>query len=463
MRTIITRILAVVFTLTMIITAQAAPVTTPDTQKTYSISMSGHVVESGKDCVTVFWNNPDSMAVDPDDKENMIPQYADLSVTKDTAITDGSNNPIRLKNLVPGQAVKATISFVVEREKLSENSTRYYKRYKVVGCQKIQLAGPVLKRKSTVKIGELEDNTMIGTVLAINDDSVDVYIEGGRIIGGGTEFLAQGRYDVYIESDSKFLDVNGNTMKKSSVKPFQRVLIKAYDHIFADGSYGYGCSSIASLKELEHGEKSISSGDIKSFHRMTATVVRKEKGAGGLWEYTVAPDKSRREAAHQKEYAVINMDYDFGPQPAFDGMDLAVGTHIAFNYTSINWSKAPGRLAECYDAEIIKDNPAEPGEEEAGFVGDFTPKDFISKDFNDIFFYGGVVYAPVDWANKEQIKIGNLLGSIKRTGLKADNDWKEFDATVLPVGTEIYKTSYGDMYAAKTGNSYKMYFGMREG
>ncbi len=327
----------------------------PDTNKTYSISMSGHVVESGKDYVTVFWNNPDSMAIDPSDKENIIYPSWELPVTADTAVIDSAGNAVKSRP-VPGQAVKATVSYVIAREKPYENAKQYSKRHRIIGCQKIQLTGPVLKRKNTVKIGELEDNTMIGTVLAVNGDDVDVYIEGGRIIEGGTEFFAQGRCDMIIASGSKFFDTNGSAMKKSGVKPFQRVLIKAYDHIFADGSYGYGCSSITSLKVLEHGEKSISSEDIKSFHRMTATVLRKDKGAGGLWEYTVAPDKSRREATHQKEYAVINMDYDFGPQPAFDGMDLAVGTHIAFDYTSINWSKAPGRLAECHDAEIIKDN-----------------------------------------------------------------------------------------------------------
>jgi hypothetical protein len=48
------------------------------------------------------------------------------------------------------------------------------------------------------------------------------------------------------------------------------------------------------------------------------------------------------------------MDYDFGPIQAFKGMDLPVGTHIVFDYTAINYTKAPGRIMECSAAKIVE-------------------------------------------------------------------------------------------------------------
>jgi hypothetical protein len=110
---------------------------------------------------------------------------------------------------------------------------------------------------------------------------------------------------------------------------------------------------------IEHGEKVISQGDSSNadYFRMAATVTRREKNAEGLWEYTVTPEIDRWERRYQAEYEIVNMDYDFGPNQAFMGMDLPVGTQIVFNYTGINYSKTPGRIMECSAAKIVEGRP----------------------------------------------------------------------------------------------------------
>jgi hypothetical protein len=256
---------------------------------------------------------------------------------------------------MPGQAVKATFRYEVERKKPSPEYSRYFKYYTVTECQKILLLGPTLKRKSSAKLEDFKWDTMVGTVLSIKDDFAEVYIEGGRIVWeDGTENLAHGEYSHYIESGSVFMDVNGRAIPQSGVKPFQRVLIKVKDHNGFDGSYGYADSSIASMQVIEHGEKVISQddGSNANFYRMAATVTRREKNAEGLWEYTVTPEIDRWERRYQAEYEIVNMDYGFGPNQAFAGMDLPVGTHIVFNYTGINYTKTPGRIMECSEAQI---------------------------------------------------------------------------------------------------------------
>lgn len=472
----IKRLFALIMAFGTIISTQAAPVAASAAAKTYRISMGGHVVQADGKTVSVFWNNPDSMAVDPKDEENMIFDIGELPLTKGTTVTDSAGNTVKGR-ILPGQAVTATVSFVVEREKPFPEAKRYYKEHRITECQKIVLNGPVLKKKSSAKVSELKQDTMLGTVLAVNNNAVDVYIEGGRILSeGGVAFMAHGRYSHQIESDSLFMDANGRAIAKSAVKPFQRVLIKGRDHNYFDGSIGYDGSKIAELWVLEHGEKLIdmADGNNANFYRMAATVLRKEKDANGLWEYVVRPGIDRWERRYQAEYTVSALDYGFGAEPPFDGADLAVGTHIVFNYTAINYAKAPGKLYECYGMKIVEDTPLAAygfGTDDGAWVditlapnaAPFTIEDWLAVGRDDLFIHGTVPYAPVDWEETKLIKIDGLLGKIKRTGLKAGSSWKDFDATALPVGTEIYKTSYPDMYAAKIGDGYKMYLGLREG
>jgi hypothetical protein len=367
--------------LSLVFAAQALPVAAAE--KTYRISMRGHVVEVGADSVTVFWNAPESMAVNPGDEENRIYDFADLPITKDTAIIDASGNPVSLRNLVPGQAVTATIRFVVVREKLYPESERYRKEHRVTECRQILLSGPTLKRKSRATIAELGRDTVIGTVLSVKDSSIHVYIEGGWIMEYGTEFMMYGRESYYFEGYTRFLNAKGVTIRKSDVRPFQRVLMKTNEHIPYDGSYGYSGGSAVSIQVLEYGEKTLSSTDKDSFHRMTATVLRKQQNSGGAWEYIVSPDGNRRERRFQTEYRTVEVDYGFGLSPVFGGAELAPGTRIAFDYTGMNYSESPGMLIECYNLEILKDEPQ--AEETAVIVGDFTPENFLAKGISDLF------------------------------------------------------------------------------
>ena len=102
-------------------------------------------------------------------------------------------------------------------------------------------------------------------------------------------------------------------------------------------------------------------------------------------------------------------------------------------------------------------------------TGNPTANQFL--DMNsaaDIFVYEQVVYVQakqfeIEWVESLQIEIGNAVGEIKRTNLNQIDEWQNFDATILPMGTTLYETTHHDIYVAKTGNDYIRYFGMREG
>jgi hypothetical protein len=315
--------------------------------QTYRIAMRGHIVNTGENSVTVFWNNPESMAVDPEDAKNGITQFAELPITKDTVIQDSSGGALKLGDLLPGQAVMAAVRFTVQLEKLSDSSDSYYRKdYSIFECSKITLTAPALKRRSEALIDELGKNTMVGTVLTVESDSVGVYIEGGSVYENGTEFMAYGYYSQFTDGNTKYLGSDGRVIAKSDIKPFQRVLLKVKDHNYFDGSYGYGGSRVASLQTLEYGEKTLSPQDIAGFHRVSATVLGKRQNDDGRWEYVVAPDEGSRELKFNSEYIITELDYGFGIEPAFGGLELKAGTHITFDYTALSTTK--GRLVECY-------------------------------------------------------------------------------------------------------------------
>jgi len=64
-----------------------------------------------------------------------------------------------------------------------------------------------------------------------------------------------------------------------------------------------------------------------------------------------------------------------------------------------------------------------------------TPADFAGHDF---FVYRNVVYLNMSdtWFNCADFEKAEFIGEIRRTGV--ERRFRDFDATVLPIGTRIY-------------------------
>lgn len=71
-----------------------------------------------------------------------------------------------------------------------------------------------------------------------------------------------------------------------------------------------------------------------------------------------------------------------------------------------------------------------------------TPEQVYSNDDNvDMFVYEDTVYinaTDIDWVKSESFEKGDRAGAISDSGIA--NDFNDWSATVLPVGTEIYES-----------------------
>jgi len=94
-----------------------------------------------------------------------------------------------------------------------------------------------------------------------------------------------------------------------------------------------------------------------------------------------------------------------------------------------------------------------------------TPEQVYSDDNNvDMFVYEDIVYinaTDVDWVKSETFDKGDMLGEIRDSGITSDFD--NWDATVLPVGTEIYESDDSQILLASLGEQLIPYLKWVEG
>jgi hypothetical protein len=95
-----------------------------------------------------------------------------------------------------------------------------------------------------------------------------------------------------------------------------------------------------------------------------------------------------------------------------------------------------------------------------------SPKAVLKNDPNaDFFIMESTVYinaASIDWVKELSLNVDVLLGTIKNTGVK--KNFKDWDATILDIGTEIYKAeNRNDIVLVKVGERYLPYLRYVEG
>ena len=94
-----------------------------------------------------------------------------------------------------------------------------------------------------------------------------------------------------------------------------------------------------------------------------------------------------------------------------------------------------------------------------------TPEQVYSDDNNvDMFVYEDIVYinaTDVDWVKSGTFDKGDMLGEIRDSGITSD--FENWDATVLPVGTEIYESDDAQILLASSGEQLIPYLKWVEG
>ena len=83
----------------------------------------------------------------------------------------------------------------------------------------------------------------------------------------------------------------------------------------------------------------------------------------------------------------------------------------------------------------------------------------------DFFIMDSTVYlnaADIDWVKELTLNSGTMLGTIKNTGVR--KKFKDWDATRLAIGTEIYKAEKrNEIVLVRIGNMYLPYLKYVEG
>lgn len=94
-----------------------------------------------------------------------------------------------------------------------------------------------------------------------------------------------------------------------------------------------------------------------------------------------------------------------------------------------------------------------------------TPEQVYSDDNSvDMFVYEDIVYinaTDVDWVKSGTFDKGDMLGEIRDSGITSD--FENWDATVLPVGTEIYESDDSQILLASLGEQLIPYLKWVEG
>ena len=94
-----------------------------------------------------------------------------------------------------------------------------------------------------------------------------------------------------------------------------------------------------------------------------------------------------------------------------------------------------------------------------------TPEQVYSDDNNvDMFVYEDIVYinaTDVDWVKSGTFDKGDMIGEMRDSGITSD--FENWDATVLPVGTEIYESDDSQILLASLGEQLIPYLKRVEG
>lgn len=94
-----------------------------------------------------------------------------------------------------------------------------------------------------------------------------------------------------------------------------------------------------------------------------------------------------------------------------------------------------------------------------------TPEQLYSNNHSiDMFVYEDAAYVnvtDVDWVKSETLERGKYIGKICNSGIT--NDFNNWDATVLPAGTEIYESDNTEILLASLGKKFVPYMKYVEG
>lgn len=94
-----------------------------------------------------------------------------------------------------------------------------------------------------------------------------------------------------------------------------------------------------------------------------------------------------------------------------------------------------------------------------------SPEALYSADPDiDLFVYESTAYVnalDVDWVGELSLAKGAVLGEICRSGVT--DDFREWDATVLPEGTVIYESGESQVLLAEIGDALIPYLKYAEG
>lgn len=302
----------------------------------YTLTKTAYVVEAGDDALMVYF--PSFNFANSGDVARKL---QNVPVREGLAITDSGGKSIQPRFVVPGQEIRITFRYQMRAtgELVEGNKDAPVRMMEIIEYRKIVLSGETLKLKEGVSIQDLDDSVLVGTILEVSANGMQMYIEGGRMFYGGYEYLVHGQKFISLDENTVFRDSRGLLVPRGDIRPFQRVQVKVSDTDWAESSPpGFGGGRCTSLRVLEYGDKFIGMDAVKQFHRMSCAVIERQKDENGQIRLLVQPDPGSRERGLQPRFMLSYTD----GWPVTGFPEYTAGTRIDVSYMAIRFDTNPG-------------------------------------------------------------------------------------------------------------------------
>jgi len=214
----------------------------PTDNRVWQISLTARVLKVDADSIWVHIQSPDNMKINDSD---LVQSIQWIPYTNNTSVMDSDSSTLGIDKIVSGQKVKVKFTYqFVGSARLALP----------IECKSVAVQDTLIKAKSTKTISELKDNTMIASIVEINNNEAKVFIEGGKMLSGSTSYSIFGQADINLASAS-VKDVDGNKIMIDSLEKYDRVIISAENHIWNETEPPtYAAGDAVAIQVLAAGE-----------------------------------------------------------------------------------------------------------------------------------------------------------------------------------------------------------------
>lgn len=317
----------------------------------WRIRLHAQVVSNRGGALMVHLTSPQNMAVQEGDAARNLQV---LPVTAATAVVDSAGGALAPDDLLPGQQAQITFRY---RWQNSNPRTAV-----MVECVRVELLGETLLRKSTATVDDFARGTLCATVLAVQGNQLEVYVEAAKVFAGDTEWIAHGTQKIEVARGAVIVDAAGKKTTLGKIRPFQRVVLTEQEAVWMESFPPIYClQSVSRIELLGEGEKLFAPSHLAGLEKMTARVLEVQGGTQSI-KLLLEPVSGSREAGLRALYTLEQSPPDADLTGLADFRTFRPGDWIFLSYSGLNYRANPGVIAWCNKAVQVEGPPPAPDE-----------------------------------------------------------------------------------------------------